>query len=172
VFARGLGAARGGNVAGAKNEVARLEALRGTMTAAKNTYWAEQSEIQRLAVMGWIARAEKRNDDAVKLMRAAADLEGGTEKHPVTPGAIQPAREMLAELLLELNQPAQALAEFEASQRTDPNRFHGLAGAARAAELAGNREKARVYYQQLITLAKDADSERPELKQAKAYVTK
>jgi tetratricopeptide (TPR) repeat protein len=172
VFARGLGAARGGNVAGAKNEVARLEALRGTMTAAKNTYWAEQTEIQRLAVMGWIARAEKRNDDAVKLMRAAADLEGGTEKHPVTPGAIQPAREMLAELLLELNQPAQALAEFEASQRTDPNRFHGLAGAARAAELAGNREKARVYYQQLITLAKDADSERPELKQAKAYVTK
>jgi tetratricopeptide (TPR) repeat protein len=172
VFARGLGAARGGNVAGAKNEVARLEALRDTMTAAKNTYWAEQTEIQRLAVIGWIARAEKRNDDAVKHLRAAADLEGGTEKHPVTPGAIQPAREMLAELLLELNQPAQALAEFEASQRTDPNRFHGLAGAARAAELAGNRDKARAYYQQLITLAKDADSERPELKHAKAYVAK
>jgi hypothetical protein len=172
VFARGLGAARGGNVAGAKNEVARLEALRDTMTAAKNTYWAEQTEIQRLAVMGWIARAEKRNDDAVKLMRQSADLEGGTEKHPVTPGAIQPAREMLAELLLELNQPAQALAEFEASQRTDPNRFHGLAGAGRAAELAGNRDKARAYYQQLITLAKDADSERPELKHAKAFVTK
>jgi tetratricopeptide (TPR) repeat protein len=159
-------------VAGAKNEVARLEALRDTMTAAKNTYWAEQTEIQRLAVMGWIARAEKRNDDAVKHLRAAADLEGGTEKHPVTPGAIQPAREMLAELLLELNQPVQALAEFEASQRTDPNRFHGLAGAARAAELAGNRDKARAYYQQLIALAKDADSERPELKHAKAYVTK
>jgi tetratricopeptide (TPR) repeat protein len=172
VFARGLGSARGGNVAGAKNEVARLEALRDTMTAAKNTYWAEQTEIQRLAVMGWIARAEKRNDDAVKHLRAAADLEGGTEKHPVTPGAIQPAREMLAELLLELNQPVQALAEFEASQRTDPNRFHGLAGAARAAELAGNRDKARAYYQQLIALAKDADSERPELKHAKAYVTK
>jgi tetratricopeptide (TPR) repeat protein len=172
VFARGLGAARGGNVAGAKSEVARLETLRDGMTAAKNTYWAEQSEIQRLAVMGWIARAEKRNDDAVKLMRAAADLEGGTEKHPVTPGAIQPAREMLGELLLELNQPAQALAEFEASQRTDPNRFHGLAGAARAAELAGNRDKARASYQQLLMLAKDADSERPELKQAKAYVAK
>jgi tetratricopeptide (TPR) repeat protein len=108
----------------------------------------------------------------VKHLRAAADLEGGTEKHPVTPGAIQPAREMLAELLLELNQPVQALAEFEASQRTDPNRFHGLAGAARAAELAGNRDKARAYYQQLIALAKDADSERPELKHAKAYVTK
>jgi tetratricopeptide (TPR) repeat protein len=172
VFARGLGAARGGNVAGAKSEMARLEALRDRMTAAKNTYWAEQSEIQRLAVAGWIARAEKRNDEAVKLLRAAADLEGKTEKHPVTPGAIQPAREMLGELLLELNQPAPALAEFEASQRTDPNRFHGLAGAARAAELTGNRDKARSYYQQLLALAKHADSERPELKQARAYTAK
>ena len=79
---------------------------------------------------------------------------------------------MLGELLLELGQPAQALAEFEASQRTDPNRFHGLAGAARAAELAGNRDKARGYYEQLLALAKNADSERPELTQAKAYLGK
>jgi len=172
VFARGLGAARGGNAAGAKAEVAKLEALRDRMTAAKNTYWAEQAEIQRLAVAGWVARAENRNDEAVKLLRAAADLEAGTEKHPVTPGAIQPSREMLGELLLELNQPALALVEFEASQRTDPNRFHGLAGAARAAERAGNRDKARAYYQQLLVLAKDADSDRPELTQARAYLGK
>jgi tetratricopeptide (TPR) repeat protein len=79
---------------------------------------------------------------------------------------------MLGELLLELGQPTQALVEFEASQRTDPNRFHGLAGAAHAAELAGNREKARTYYQELVALAKDADSARPELKQAKAYLAK
>jgi tetratricopeptide (TPR) repeat protein len=172
VFARGLGAARGGNVAGAKTEVARLEALRDRMSAAKNTYWAEQSEIQRLAVSGWIARAEKRNDEALKLLRAAADLESRTEKHPVTPGAIQPAREMLGELLVELGQETQALAEFEASLRTDPNRFHGLAGAAHAAKLAGNRDKARLYYQQLLVLAKDADSERRELKEAKEYLAK
>jgi tetratricopeptide (TPR) repeat protein len=172
VFARGLGAARGGNVAGAKSELARLEALRDRMTAAKNTYWAEQSEIQRLAVAGWIARAEKRSDEALKLLRAAADLESRTEKHPVTPGAIQPAREMLGELLVELGQSSQALAEFEASLRTDPNRFHGLAGAAKAAALAGNADKARLYYQQLLVLAKDADSERRELKQAKEYLAK
>jgi tetratricopeptide (TPR) repeat protein len=172
VFARGLGAARGGNVAGAKSELARLEALRDRMTAAKNTYWAEQSEIQRLAVAGWIARAEKRSDEALKLLRAAADLESRTEKHPVTPGAIQPAREMLGELLVELGQSSQALAEFEASLRTDPNRFHGLAGAANAAALAGNADKARLYYQQLLVLAKDADSERRELKQAKEYLAK
>lgn len=172
VFARGLGAARGGNVAGARSEVARLEALRDRLTAAKNTYWAGQSEIQRLAVAGWIARAERRDDEALRLLRAAADLEGGTEKHPVTPGAIQPAREMLGELLLELGQPSQALAEFETSLRTDPNRFHGLAGAARAAELSGSKDKARAYYQQLLALARDADSERREVERARAYLGK
>ena len=171
-FARGLGAARGGNVASAKVDLARIEALRDSMTAAKNTYWAGQAEIQRLAVAGWIARAEGRNDEALALLRQAADAEGATEKHPVTPGAIQPAREMLGELLLELNQPAKALAEYEASQRTDPNRFHGLAGAGRAAELAGDKERARKYYGELVALARTADSERPELKQAKAFLAK
>jgi tetratricopeptide (TPR) repeat protein len=79
---------------------------------------------------------------------------------------------MLGELLLELNRPAEALTEFEASQRTDPNRFHGLAGAARAARLAGNGEKARTYYERLLVLAKTADTERPELKEARGYLAK
>src|SRR5215831_9106741 len=172
VFARGLGAARSGNAAAAAREVARLETLRDGMKAAKNNYWADQAEIQRTAVAGWIARAEKRDDEAVVLLRRAADLEAGTEKHPVTPGAIQPAREMLGELLLDLGRPAEALAEFEASQRTDPNRFHGLAGAARAADLAGKRDKARAYYEQLLVLTRNADTDRPEIQLAKAYLGK
>jgi tetratricopeptide (TPR) repeat protein len=171
-FARGVGAARGGNVASAQRDLARLETLRDGMTAAKNSYWAEQAEIQRLAVAGWIARAEGRNDEALALIRKAADLESGTEKHPVTPGSIQPAREMLAELLLELGQPAKALAEFEASQKTDPSRLLGLAGAARAADLSGDRDRAKKYYTELLVLAKTADSDRPELKQAKAYLAR
>ena len=125
---------------------------------------------ERPAVAGWIARAEGRNDEALALLRRAADAEAATEKHPVTPGVIQPVREILAELLLELNEPAKALAEFELSQRTDPNRLQGLAGAARAADLAGDRERARRYYTELLALAKSADSDRPELKQAKAYL--
>ena len=169
-FARGLGAARGGNVAAAKKEVTRLESLAFALTTAKNTYWAEQAEIQKLAVNGWIARAEGRNGDALALMRQAADREDATEKHPVTPGAIQPAREMLGELLLEIGQPAKALAEFEASQKTDPNRLHGLAGAARAAEAAGDKVKAKAYYVKLLDLTKSADSERPEVARAKAFV--
>src|SRR5438093_475654 len=169
-FARGLGAARSGNVAAAKKEATRLESLAYALTTAKNAYWAEQAEIQKLAVNAWIARAEGRNDEALALIRQAADREDATEKHPVTPGAIQPAREMLAELLLDTGQAAKALAEFEASQKTDPNRLHGLAGAARAAEASGDKTKAKAYYVKLIELTKTADSERPEIAKAKAFV--
>ena len=90
--------------------------LRDALKAAKNVYWAEQSEIQRFAVAAWIARAEGKNEEAVALMRQAAEREDATEKHPVTPGALFPAREMLANLLLDLGQPAPALVEFERSQ--------------------------------------------------------
>jgi tetratricopeptide (TPR) repeat protein len=171
-FARGIGAARSGNVADAGKSQARIEALRDALKAAKNTYWAEQSDIQRLVVAGWIARAEGKNEEAVALMRQAADREDATEKHPVTPGALFPAREMLANLLLDLGQPAPALAEFERSQKSDPNRFRGLAGAARAAELAGDRDRARGFYTKLTALAATADTERPELTQAKAFLMK
>ncbi len=170
-FARGVGAARGGNVTSAKQDLTRLEALRDRLTAAKNAYWAEQAEIQRLGVAAWIARAERRDDEAMALMHKATDLEAGTEKHPVTPGAIQPAREMLGELLLQLGQPAKALAEFEASMRTDPNRFQGLVGAARAAEQAGDRDRARKYYTELVSLARTADSERSELAEARKFLS-
>jgi tetratricopeptide (TPR) repeat protein len=171
-FARGIGAARSGNVADAQKSLARIETLRDSLRAAKNAYWAEQSEIHRLAVAAWIARAEGKNEQAVALMRQAADREDATEKHPVTPGALFPAREMLANLLLDLGQPAPARAEFERSQTSDPNRFRGLAGAARAAELAGDRDRARGFYSKLTALGASADTERPELTQAKAFLMK
>jgi tetratricopeptide (TPR) repeat protein len=169
-FARGLGAARSGNPARARQDLARIEALRDTMTAAKSLYWAHQSEVQRLAVAAWIARAEGRKEEALSLMRASADAEDATEKHPVTPGAIKPARELLGEMLVELGQPAEALREFEASHLVEPNRFQGLYGAARAAELAGDSAKARTYYGRLVTLGKGADGDRPELKQARSFI--
>jgi len=168
-FARGLGAARSANPARAREDLARIEALRDAMIAAKNPYWAHQSEVQRLAVAGWIARAEGRNEEALSLMRASAAAEETTEKHPVTPGPIKPARELLGDMLIELGQPAEALKEFEASHRVEPNRFQGLYGAARAAELAGDSARARTYYGRLVTLGKDADADRPEIKQAKGF---
>ena len=114
----------------------------------------------------------RKNEEALDLLRQSADREDATEKHPVTPGALAPAREMLAELLLDVGQPAKALAEYETSQKADPNRFHGLAGAARAAELAGDRDKARAYYGKLIALAGKGNAERPELTHAKTLLAK
>jgi len=172
VFARGLGAARSGDVASARRDVDRLGALRDALAAAKVGYWAEQVDIQRQVVSAWVGRAEGRKDEALALLRAAADRGDATEKHPVTPGPLAPARELLAELLLDANEPAQALREFEASMRVEPNRFRGLYGAARAAELSGDRTKARTYYSQLMSLGEKADTERPELRQAKAYLGK
>ena len=169
-FARGLGAARSGDPARARQDLARIEALRDGMTAARSLYWAHQSEVQRLAVAAWIARAEKRDDEALGLMRASAEAEDETEKHPVTPGPIKPARELLAEMLIEVGRPASALQEVEASHRVEPNRFQGLYVAARAAELAGESTKARVYYVRLVDLGKDADPSRPELEQARRFV--
>ncbi|MFI5327781.1 MAG: hypothetical protein ACHQ7H_16225, partial [Candidatus Rokuibacteriota bacterium] len=121
-FARGLGAARSGNPARAREDLARIEALRDALTAAKSLYWAHLSAVQGLGVAAWIARADGRNEEALSLMRASADAEDATEKHPVTPGSIKPARELLGEMLIDLGQPAAALKEFEASHRVEPNR--------------------------------------------------
>src|SRR5262249_20184101 len=121
-FARALGAARSGDPAQARAEIQKLEGYRGALIAAKQTYWADQVDVQQRAAAAWVARAEGKKDEALKLMRAAADLEDSTEKHPVTPGPVVPARELLGEMLLELNQPAQALVEFEASLVREPNR--------------------------------------------------
>jgi tetratricopeptide (TPR) repeat protein len=170
IFARGLGAARSGDSATARKDLDRLQALRQAMLETKQTYWAGQTEIQHRVVAAWLARAEGKNQEALDHMRAAADLEDATEKHPVTPGSLVPARELLGEMLIEFNDPGQALQAFEASHRVEPNRFKGLYGAARAAAAAGEREKAQALYTQLVTLAAKADGERPELVEARAFL--
>jgi hypothetical protein len=169
-FARAVGAARSGDVSHAGENVDKLQSLQAALVEAKQSYWAEQVEIQQRLAAAWVARAEGKNDQALTLMRSAADLEDSTEKHPVTPGPIFPAREMLGDLLLELNNPTQALQEFETSMQREPNRFNGIYGAARAAELAGDRDKARKYYTSLMALCEQADSDRSELQQTKAFL--
>jgi tetratricopeptide (TPR) repeat protein len=171
VFARGLGAAHIGDVAAARKDVERLQALKEAMTAAKIGYWAGQTEFQIRTVNAWIAYAENRYDEALQLMRAATELEEASDKHPVTPGNIVPSRELLGEMLIALNQPAQAFTEFERSLKRDPNRFRGIYGAARAAEASGNRKAAKDYYGKLQTLTLDRDTERPELARAMAFLT-
>jgi tetratricopeptide (TPR) repeat protein len=170
-FARAIGFARSGDANSARQEVEKLAALRDALVIGKGEFdWAKQVEIERQIGAAWLAFAEGKRDESLKLMRAAADLDDATDKHPVTPGAILPAREQLGELLLGLKQPSAALTEFETSLRTAPERFNGLYGAARAATLASDQKKARTYYQKLLTLSQQADTPRPEIGEAKAFL--
>ncbi|HYE14446.1 MAG TPA: hypothetical protein VD968_08410 [Pyrinomonadaceae bacterium] len=170
-FARAVGAARTGDAAAARQEVEKLADIRRGLAEVKGDYdWAKQAEIKHQIASAWLAHAEGRHEEALGLMRAAADLDDTTDKHPVTPGSLLPAREQLGELLLELKQPAAALREFEAALRSAPNRFNGLYGAARAANLAADRRKAKAYYGKLVALSRHADGDRPEIAEAKEFL--
>ena len=169
-FARAIGAARSGDAAAAAMDAEQLAVLHKSLETAKNTYWGTEVEIQRLAVAGWIALAEGKSDEALKLMRASANLEDKNEKHIVTPGRILPARELLGDMLLELKQPRLALAEYQASQAREPNRFRNLYGSAVAAQAAGDNVIADKYFRQLVALAAKGDGTRPELALAKKAV--
>ena len=172
VFARGLGSARSRNPIAARREIQQLEKLKADMLNAKLFYWADQADIQLKAVEAWALRAEGKTDAALALMKDAADHEDRTDKSAVTPGPIKPARELLAEMLMEGKRPAQALLEFEAVLDKEPHRLQALLGAARAAARSGDREKARTHYMALVKLLDGADAERTELRQAKAYLAR
>ncbi|HEV8723073.1 MAG TPA: hypothetical protein VGW77_20860 [Candidatus Binatia bacterium] len=171
-FTRAMGAARNRDVNGARKDIEQLESLKNTLTTAKQKYWADQVEIQRRAAAAWVAHAEGKKDEALKSMRSAAQLEDASEKHVAMENRLWPMRELLGEMLLQLNEPAQALKEFEASFKAAPNRFRGYYGAAKAAEGLGDQKKARSYYEKLVELCKQADAERPELVEAKAFLAK
>ena len=171
-FARALGGARSGDVAAADRGVQELARIVDALKTTKDNYWATEVEVQRLGAAAWTASAKGNSDEALTLMRSAADMEDKSEKHAVTPGRLVPARELLGEMLLEMNRPAEALQAFETSENHDPNRFRGLYGAAKAATLAGDQTKAKSYYEKLVVLARNADTERPELIEAKAFLAK
>jgi tetratricopeptide (TPR) repeat protein len=166
-FARAIGLARSGQPGAAAGDVEKLAALRDALKAAKDEYWAEQVDIQRQVAAAWIAFASGRGDEAMRMMRTAADQEDATDKAAVSPGPIAPARELLGEMLLEAGNAKEALTAFEATMKKEPNRFRGAYGAARAAEALGNRTVARQYYRQVLEIAKDADTQRPEIARAR-----
>jgi hypothetical protein len=156
-FARGLGAARLRQVAAANASAAALQQIRERLLKAGENYWAGQVEIQGIAVRAWAALAEGKKEEALLKMKSAAELEDGTEKSAVTPGPLAPARELLAEMLLELNEPAQALEQFEATLKKEPRRLHSLYGAAHAAQLSGSRDISQRYFHEVLTVCTHAD---------------
>jgi tetratricopeptide (TPR) repeat protein len=164
-FARAIGSARSGDLAAADREVDKLKELRAALDRANQSYWAEQVEIQMLAASAWIAHAKGEKEEALKFMRAAADVEDKSEKHIAMENRLYPMRELLGDLLLEQQQPGPALTEYETSLESTPNRLRGLYGAAKA---ASQPEKATAYFRKLVELTKDADTDRVEVREAKA----
>ena len=172
-FARGLGAARLGQVTAASESATALHAIRVRLLKANESYWARQVEIQELGVTAWAAFAAGDKQAALRQMEAAAALEDGTEKSVVTPGPLAPARELLAEMFLELNDPGHALEQFEATLKKEPRRFRSLYGAAHAAQLIGSRNTSQRYFRELLKVCADTDKPgRNELKEARDALAK
>ena len=171
-FARGIGAARTGDAVIAEQAATALRELHEKLVAAKNAYWAAEVENQHRTVAAWAAFARARTEEALGMMRDAAEREDKIEKHIVTPGRLAPARELLGDMLMLAKRPAEALQAYEQSQAREPNRFRGYLGAALAAEATGNTAAAKSYFEKLLNLATAADSERPELSRARAFVTR
>jgi tetratricopeptide (TPR) repeat protein len=171
-FARAVGAARSGDPAAAKADIAKLGEFKDKLSQAKDAYWAGQVDIQRQIANAWVLYAEGKREEALSAMSAAADAEDKTEKHPVTPGVPKPARELYGEMLLESGMAKDALAAFEATLKKEPNRLGATVDAARAAEKAGDPAKAREYYEKVVAIAGGADKTRTDVSDARAFLAK
>jgi tetratricopeptide (TPR) repeat protein len=168
-WARTIGAAQQGDVEATRSNAQKFNAAEEATRKSKEAYTLDGPDFPRGEVHAWLAFAERKNDDALRQIREVADMQDKVGKREVD----IPAREMLAEMLLALNRPAEALTEYESALKIDPNRFNGLAGAARAAEMAHQSEKASAYYAQLLKNCNDGkSSDRPELARAKNVVAK
>lgn len=171
-FAKGIGAARSGNTAVAEEAIASLEKLKTQLSSAGDSYWAAQAEAQQMAVQAWLEYQRGDKNKALAMMREAADKEDALDKHPVTPGAVLPARELLGDMLLLSKKPAEARLAYEASLKVSPNRYNSLYGAATSAASARDKEKARAYYMELLKIAPEADGDRESWALAKKFAAK
>lgn len=169
-FTRLLGSVHIGNLNTAKGELEVLSRIHDILINQKDSYKANQVAIQIKTSEAWMRLKEGRNSEALTLMQLAADMEDKTEKHPVTPGEVIPARELLGDILLQMNQPDKALEAYEANLQKHPNRFNAIYGAGLAAEKAGNIEKAKTYFQQLLQVVGNAKSDRAEVNKSKQYL--
>ena len=167
-YAIGLGAVNTGDLERATEAEARLQALAKQARAADESRMANYIEADRKVLSGWLANAKGEPDEAIKLMRRAAELEADVEKHPVEPGSLQPANEALGDLLMQLEKPEQALNAYRASQGIWPGRYRTLLGAARAARAIGDDDSAGEYYAELLAIT--GDSTRPGIKEAKSFL--
>jgi len=163
-------AARQTGATSARAAVDTLGAIHERTLEKGEDYWALHVDARRTTVQAWIAHAEGDTDRALTLMRAAADREDSVDKHPITPSAVLPARELLGDLLMLAGRPVEALAAYQAALAISPNRFRSLYGAGQAAEQTGRMEMARTFYTTLTEVAEQADDGRADLMHARAFL--
>ena len=171
-YARAIGAARAGDLVTARGAADRIAAIRKAMPVTRDYDWSGSIGVQWEAATALIAFAEGKKDEGLRMLRTAADHEDAIDKHPVTPGALLPVREILADLLLENGSASDALKEYEGVLKISPRRFNATAGAAKAADKVGDKAKGRAHAAQLLEIAKNAESSRPELPWARGYAGK
>ena len=170
-YAKGIGAGRTKNIEIARQSLKKLEELQSTFPDAEsNKYWINQIEIQKKVVEAWLFYAQNKIEKSLEMMISAADLEDATSKNPVTPGALLPAREMLGDILLEMNRPKEAFVQYELSLKNNPNRFNSLYGAGKSAELSGDYQKAEYYFNELLKLNENPDLNRPQIIYARNFI--
>ena len=173
-FGRALGAANTNDFSSAQNEIDILKQLKTDLVGMKNptsSIQIDQIEIQIKASQAWLNFNKGNQEEGLTLMRQAADMESKTSKHPVTPGDVIPADELLGEMLLKMNKYVEALSAFEKDLLAHPNRFNGIYGAAIAAKKSGDNKKARVYFEELLKLTESVKSKRSEIQEAKKYLS-
>ena len=162
-FARAVGAARSGNPAAAQADIGKLVELRDRLKEAKDAYWSNIVDIQQQVANAWVLYAEGKYDEALNAMSAAAEAEDKTDKHPVTPGPLAPARELYGAMLLDRGMAKEALAAYEAVLKKEPNRLAAYIGVTKSAKASGDQARARESAVQIARLTADADISRPEL---------
>ena len=171
-FTRSLGAVHIGNLDQAENEITILKSLQNALEASEQAYQANQVKIQLNTAEAWLLFARGDHENAISKMKLSADMEDNTTKHPVTPCEVIPARELLADLLAAAGHNAEALHAYEMDLQTHPGRFNGLYGAALSASKLGNKQKATVYFKELVNQVGSIESDRSEIQDAKSYLTK
>lgn len=169
-FARAMGASHTGDLHAAEQELVVLQSLHQELVNEEDDYEANQVLIQVKEARAWIEFSKGNADEALGIMQEAVELEEKTGKHPVTPGELLPAPELLGDMFLAMNKPAEALEAYQLDLLGHPNRFNGIYGAAVAAQRMGDMEKARMYFEQLITLTEFTNSDRPEVAEAKVFM--
>jgi tetratricopeptide (TPR) repeat protein len=148
----------------------RLNQLHAALQKEKDWYKVKEIEIQIKTGEAWIQFASANKDSALYTMRLAANMEDSIDKHPVTPGEVLPARELLGDMLLQLKQTGEALTAYETVLKKSPNRFNSLYNAGVASEKLGDNPKTVFYFKQLLAVADNINSDRPELTEARSFL--